>query len=110
MDNWRFQVKPKIDIPSGQIAEFCQKHHIRKLSFFGSVLRDDFRPDSDIDVLVEFESGYEPNLRSLLNMERELRVIFRREVDLGERQSVEEDPNYLRRNYILNSAVAIYEG
>lgn len=100
----------QIAVPREQIAEFCRKHHIRKLSFFGSVLRGDFRPDSDVDVLVEFEKGHEPNLRGLLSMERELKAILQREVDLGERQSVEEDPNYLRRNYILNSAMVIYEG
>lgn len=99
-----------IAIPQDQIAAFCRKHHIRKLSLFGSVLRDDFRPDSDIDVLVEFEPEYQPNLRRLLGMERELKIIFGREVDLGDRQSVVEDANYLRRNYILNSSRVIYEG
>jgi uncharacterized protein len=99
-----------IAIPQDQIADFCRKHHIRKLSLFGSVLRDDFRPDSDIDVLVEFEPEYQPNLRRLLSMEHELKIIFGREVDLGDHQSVVEDANYLRRNYILNASWAIYEG
>ncbi len=99
-----------ITIPQDQIAVFCRKHHIHKLSLFGSVLRDDFRPDSDIDVLVEFEPEYQPNLRRLLSMERELKTIFGREVDLGDWQSVVEDANYLRRNYILNSSRVIYEG
>jgi predicted nucleotidyltransferase len=103
-------MNPNITIPQEAIAEFCQKHHIRKLALFGSVLRDDFRPDSDIDVLVEFESGYEPNLRKLLTVERELEGLFGREVDVGEFASVQEDPNYIRRNIILKSARAIYEG
>lgn len=51
-----------IDIPKEQIAAFCRRHHIRKLALFGSVLRDDFRPDSDVDVLVEFEPGHVPGL------------------------------------------------
>jgi predicted nucleotidyltransferase len=52
----------KIPIPREKIAEFCGRHHIRRLSLFGSVLRDDFGPDSDIDVLVEFETGHVPGL------------------------------------------------
>ncbi len=54
---------PKIKIDHEKIAEFCRKHHIRKLWLFGSVLRDDFRPDSDVDVLVEFEPGHIPGLK-----------------------------------------------
>ena len=55
-------VKAPIQFPRAQIAEFCKRNHIRKLSLFGSVLRDDFRPDSDVDVLVEFERGHVPGL------------------------------------------------
>ena len=51
---------PKIEIPKDKVADFCKRNHIRKLSLFGSVLRSDFKPDSDIDVLVEFESGHIP--------------------------------------------------
>lgn len=100
-----------ITIPHDQLDEFCRKHHIRKLSLFGSVLRDDFRPDSDVDVLVEFEAGFEPkHFRELLAMEGELKQLFGRDVDLGEQQSVEEDPNYIRRRRILRSAQVIYAG
>lgn len=72
----------RMDIPSGQIADFCRKHHIRKLALFGSVLRDDFRADSDVDVLVEFKPGREPGFLGLARMERELSEIFGRSVDL----------------------------
>jgi len=99
----------KITIPYDQITDFCQRHHIRKLSLFGSVLRDDFRPDSDIDVLAAFEAGHEPTLRELLAMEAELKAIFQREVDFGDIESVEEDPNTIRRKRILGSAQVIYE-
>ncbi len=100
-----------IAIPLDAITEFCERNHIRKLSLFGSVLRDDFRPDSDVDVLVEFEAGYEPrHFRELVKMENELKGLFGRDVDLGDTQSVVEDPNYIRRNRILNSAQVIYEG
>ncbi len=53
---------PNLSIPQDHIADFCRRHHIRKLSLFGSVLRDDFGPDSDVDVLVEFEPGHVPGL------------------------------------------------
>ena len=65
-----------------KIAEFCRRHHIRKLAFFGSVLRNDFRPDSDVDVLVEFEPDHVPGL-AFLSMEEELSEILGRKVDLN---------------------------
>ena len=54
----------RIDIPKNRIAQFCQRHHIQRMALFGSVLRDDFTPDSDVDVLVEFAPGKTPGLRS----------------------------------------------
>jgi hypothetical protein len=71
-----------IPIPQDQIAAFCRKHHIRKLSLFGSVLRDDFRPDSDVDVLVEFEPGQTPGYFDLAGMEQELTDLLGRKADL----------------------------
>jgi len=73
---------PQIDIPKDRIAEFCRINHIRRLALFGSVLRDDFGPDSDIDVLVEFEPGQSPGLR-FFGMEIELSEILGRKVDLN---------------------------
>lgn len=61
-----------IAIPKEEIALFCQRHHIRKLSLFGSVLRDDFTPESDIDFLLEFELGKTPGLFKIVSMEMEL--------------------------------------
>lgn len=73
----------RIDIPKEAIAEFCEKHRIRKLSVFGSALRDDFRPDSDIDVLVEFDPSHVPGFLRLFEMEEELsRIIGGRKVDM----------------------------
>ncbi len=72
---------------SEKIREFCRRNHIRKLSFFGSVLRDDFGPDSDVDILVEFESGHVPGLR-FFTMERELSDLLGRKVDLNTVQSL----------------------
>jgi uncharacterized protein len=71
-----------IEIPKERLAEFCRRHHVRRLALFGSVLRDDFRPESDIDVLVEFEPGTKLGLR-FFSIERELSEILGRKVDLN---------------------------
>src|SRR5688572_11411960 len=69
-----------IEIPYEAIAEFCRRNHIRKLSLFGSVLRDDFTPESDVDVLVDFEEGKTPGL-AFFSMAEELEALFGRAVD-----------------------------
>lgn len=71
-----------IPIDREKIAHFCRRHHIRTLALFGSVLRDDFRPESDVDVLVEFEPGHVPGL-AFFAMEEELSRILGRKVDLN---------------------------
>ena len=81
---------PYASLDRGKIADFCRKHHIRKLSVFGSALRHDFGPDSDLDVLVEFEPGHVPGL-AFFTMERELSEIMGRKVDLN-------TPQFLSRN------------
>ncbi len=68
-------------MPTKKLAEFCRKHNIKKLSLFGSVLRNDFRPDSDIDVLVEFEPGYVPGF-AIVAMEDELSRLLGRKIDM----------------------------
>jgi predicted nucleotidyltransferase len=72
----------KLKLPKQEIADFCRRHHIRKLAMFGSVLRDDFRSDSDVDVLVEFEPGHTPGL-AFFEMEQELSELLGRRVDLN---------------------------
>ncbi len=75
--------RARIDIPQDRLAAFCRRHHIRKLALFGSVLRDDFGPESDVDVLVEFAPGHTPGLLGLGAMERELaEILGGRRVDL----------------------------
>ncbi|RPH53902.1 nucleotidyltransferase [bacterium] len=74
----------KVLVDPQKIEQFCRRHHIRKLAFFGSVLRDDFGPDSDVDVLVEFEPGHTPGL-AFLSMEEELSEILGRKADLNTR-------------------------
>ena len=97
-----------IDIPSEKIAAFCRHWQITELALFGSALRDDFGPDSDVDVLVSFGEDAKHTLFNLDDMELELKEIFGREVDLVSRRGVEASLNYLRRNRILKSAQVIY--
>lgn len=73
----------KIHIQQQALEAFCRRHHIRKLSLFGSVLRNDFRADSDVDVLVEFERGYPVGLIKLAGIEQELSKLLGRKVDLN---------------------------
>jgi uncharacterized protein len=76
--------RARIKIPHANIADFCQRHHIHRLALFGSVLRDDFRPDSDIDVLVEFGASHAPGLIRLAGMELELsELLGGRKVDMN---------------------------
>jgi hypothetical protein len=75
--------RARIDIPNEKIAEFCRRNHIKRLALFGSVLRDDFRPDSDVDVLVEFEPEARVGLLTLAGMEIELSELLGRKVDLN---------------------------
>ena len=102
------KTKPHFEIPGEKIAEFCKKWKIREFSLFGSVLRDDFSPDSDVDVLVTFSEDAKHTLFDLVHMESELKQILGREVDIVSRRGIESSRNYLRRNAILNSAEAVY--
>jgi predicted nucleotidyltransferase len=100
--------RPRIDIPREKIAAFCRKWKVAELSLFGSVLRDDFRPDSDVDMIVALKSG-PIEFEQFLAMKEELEKIFAREVDLLTKSSVERSPNPYRKADILNSAYPIYE-
>ncbi len=95
-------------ISQREIEVFCQRWNISVLALFGSVLREDFRTESDIDVLVTFKPETKVRFADLMQMEQELSAIFGRKVGLGTRKSVEDDPNYLRRREILGSAQVIY--
>jgi hypothetical protein len=97
-----------ITIPKNEIEVFCRRNHIRELALFGSALRDDFGPDSDVDVMVEFEYGQEPGLMQMTAMESGLSEILGHKIDLVERQSVEQSENYIRRLHILQSLETIY--
>jgi predicted nucleotidyltransferase len=98
----------QIDVPRSQVAAFCRKWKIAELALFGSVLRDDFRPDSDVDVLVTFSSDSDWEIDDLLDMKEELEALFRRPVDLVEKRLVEESRNYIRRKHILSHMETLY--
>ncbi len=95
-----------IRVPGEALSQFCTSHNINRLSFFGSVIRDDFRPDSDVDVLVEFVPGKEPGLFKLLEMQAELsQILDNRKVDLRTPQEL----NHLFRDEVIKEAENIYD-
>lgn len=96
-----------IPLPKEKIAEFCRRHHIRKLALFGSALGDEFRPDSDIDLLVEFYPEHIPGLIRLAGMEIELTKIVGRKVDL---RTEEDLSNYFRDEVVKSAEVQYAEG
>lgn len=95
-------MSPRIQIDQERISEFCRSHSIRMLSFFGSVLRDDFRADSDVDVLVKFEPGREPGLIGLAEMEQELSEMLGRKADL---RTAEDLSRYFREKVVADAEV-----
>lgn len=97
-----------VKVSMERISEFCKKWKVKEFALFGSVLRDDFKPDSDIDVLVDFEQDSGRTLFDLVDMIDELKNIFGRDVDLLTRKAVERSRNYIRRKEILSSAEVVY--
>ena len=98
-----------ISLPLGRIAEICHKYDVAELSVFGSLLRDDFGPESDVDFLAVFEhNDYGPWMGKLQEMERELSALVGHEVDIVTKESVLQSENWIRRNHILDSAKVIY--
>jgi len=102
------QVVTNINLPMPQIRAFCQNWQIVEFALFGSVLRNDFRSDSDIDCLVVFAPESQNSLLDLVTMEWQLEDIFHRKVDLVSKQAVIDSPNWIRRKAILNTAQVIY--
>ena len=98
----------QIEIPTDAVEAFCRRWQIKELSLFGSVLRDDFRPDSDVDVLVGFDPEARHTLFDLARMQEELQEILGRNVDLVSRRGIEMSRNYIRRRAILNSVEVVY--
>lgn len=97
----------KITLDREKIAAFCRQHHVRRLALFGSALREDFGPESDIDVLVEFEPGHTPGLLGIARLERELSAIFGgRKVDL---RTPEDLSRYFREEVLKEAQVQYAE-
>lgn len=98
----------KLNPPHDKIAEFCRKWNVVEFALFGSVLRDDFRPDSDVDVLVSFAPDSRVSLFDWPDMQDDLQAIFGRPVDLLTRAGIEESRNPYRKKSILDSARVVY--
>jgi predicted nucleotidyltransferase len=98
-------VSPNIDLPTQQITDFCRKWKITEFALFGSILRDDFRPDSDVDVLIEFAENAGWSLFDWVDMIDELKSIFKRDVDLVSKRGLR---NPFRRHAILTTREVIY--
>ena len=97
-----------IEIDKARLRDFCQKWKITEFALFGSAVRpEEFRADSDVDVLVSFAEGARWSLLDFVDMKDELREIFGRDVDLAERAGIEQMRNYLRKAAILESAVSL---
>jgi predicted nucleotidyltransferase len=97
-------VHNRIEIDETKLAEICRRYHVRELALFGSVLRDDFREDSDIDVLVEFEPRARVGFFELARLQRELASILGRNVDIVPKQGL----NPIIRKAVLDSASVVY--
>ena len=95
----------RIGVPKDKIAQFCRRRQVKELAIFGSPLGDDFRPDSDVDVLVVFQDKAKWNLFDHMKAEEELKQIFGREVDLVEKKAIR---NPFRRHHILSNYKVIY--
>ena len=101
-------MNPQIHVPERRLTEYCRANGIKRLDIFGSALRADFGPESDIDLLVEFEPDRKLGLFDFVRIEQEFADIFGRKVDLIERTAVERSRNYIRRAAILESTETIY--
>ena len=101
-------VEAGIELPGERIAEFCRRWHVVELALFGSVLRDDFGPASDVDVLVTFDPENTPSLFDRVDMQDELAEIFGRPVDLVSRRGVEQSENPFWKRSILGTARIVY--
>jgi len=101
-------MKSHIDIPKEEVADFCRRWQITELALFGSVLREDFRAESDVDVLARFAPKARHTLFDMVRMQDDLQRILGRPVDLVSRRGIEASRNYLRKNAILKSAEVVY--
>lgn len=98
----------RLNVSGNSVNNFCRRWKVSELSLFGSILRDDFRPHSDVDILAAFAPEAAWDLLDLVKMQRELEDIFNRKVDLLEKRVIENSDNWIRRQEILSTAQVIY--
>ncbi len=102
-------IRGNIDVPMDELAQVCRRYGVSDLAIFGSALRDDFDPDSDVDFLVTFENGdCGPWMSKLTDLEEALSALLQREVDVVHKPGVEHSRNWIRRKAILDSATVVY--
>lgn len=106
--SWGKRMNQRITIPDKRIQEFCVRWKIKELALFGSILGENFKPESDIDILVTFKSDARWTMFDWVQMRDELKEIFERDVDLVSRRGLETSRNSLRREAILTSAEVVY--
>jgi predicted nucleotidyltransferase len=102
------QLNASLAIPRQAVASFCEKWQIEEFAVFGSAVRDDFRPDSDVDVLVTFNRAAKWDLFDVVEMKEELAAIFGRDVDLVDREALEGSRNPFRRREVLRNARLVH--
>ncbi|MGB0563535.1 MAG: nucleotidyltransferase family protein [Spirulinaceae cyanobacterium] len=103
------QLQSRLGISLQTLTEFCQAHQITELAVFGSILRDDFNPKSDLDFLVTFHPQTKLSLMDLVGIQQQLEDLTGRKIDLLEKRAIENSHNWLRRQNILETAQTIYE-
>ena len=101
-------MKIAFSLPTNQVEAFCKRWQVSELSLFGSALRDDFHPDSDIDLLIAFDSSADWGLLDHAKMQQELAHLLKRDVDLVSKRAIERSSNWIRRQEILSTAQIIY--
>lgn len=101
-------LEERLGVSATILAEFCRRWHITEMALFGSVLRDDFKPESDIDLLVSFDPGFRRGLAEMLEIQSQLQQLLGRDVNLIVKNALERSENVPRRDRILNSARVVY--
>jgi uncharacterized protein len=101
-------LEERLGVSSTTLADFCRRWYITEMSFFGSVLRDDFRPESDVDLLVSFAPEFRRGLVETLEIQSQLQQLLGREVDLIVKKALERSENIPRRDRIFSSAQVVY--
>lgn len=102
-------LQQRLNLTAEQIEKICQQNQIQELAIFGSILRQDFHPDSDIDLLVTFDPQAKISLMDLVRIQQHLEDLTGRKIDLIEKRSIENSHNWIRRQNILETAKTIYE-